>query len=212
MDLPMEKSKRNSGCETKQHILDVALELFSRKGFSATSIREIAQTVGVRESAIYNYFKGKNDILQTLFLNYGPSCAFKNFIEKGFNPDSVEPYTFLMEIKNEIINSIYDENEQNFMKIIIIQDFTTDAAKNFAKKIIMEQDMPFMISYFKKLIDKGLIKKIEPQVLSCEFLMPLVFLKIQYLLLNCSEDNIHLINNAADNHVKFFWEAIKNEI
>lgn len=212
MDLPMEKSKRNSGCETKQHILDVALELFSKKGFSATSIREIAKTVGVRESAIYNYFKSKNDILQTLFLNYGPSCAFKKITEKESSSDSVDPYTFLMEIKNEIINSIFDENEQNFMKIIIIQDFTTDAAKNFAKKIIMEQDMPFMILYFTKLIDKGLIKRIEPQTLSCEFLTPLIFLKIQYLLLNCCQDNIQLINNAADNHVKFFWEAIKIEI
>ena len=56
----MEKSS------TKQAILDAALELFSRQGYEATSISQIADAVGIRKASLYSHFAGKQDILDTL--------------------------------------------------------------------------------------------------------------------------------------------------
>ena len=56
----MEKSS------TKQAILDAALELFSRQGYEATSISQIADAVGIRKASLYSHFTGKQDILDTL--------------------------------------------------------------------------------------------------------------------------------------------------
>ena len=48
-------------------ILQVAEELFSEKGFNATSVNMIAEKAGVNKALIYYYFKDKNDIVISLF-------------------------------------------------------------------------------------------------------------------------------------------------
>ena len=54
------------GRQTRQAILDAALELFADKGYFGTSLRDIAAVVGVRESALYNYFRGKEALFSAL--------------------------------------------------------------------------------------------------------------------------------------------------
>ena len=42
---------------TKQQIFEVSLDLFSKKGYSAVSIRDICKYVQIKESSIYYHFK-----------------------------------------------------------------------------------------------------------------------------------------------------------
>ena len=51
---------------TKQEILDVALELFSRQGYEATSISSIADAVGIRKASLYSHFSSKQAILDEI--------------------------------------------------------------------------------------------------------------------------------------------------
>ena len=44
-------------------ILDAAEEVMSKKGVKNSSIAEIAKIAGCRDSIIYNYFQGKEDLL-----------------------------------------------------------------------------------------------------------------------------------------------------
>ncbi len=43
-------------------IIQAAIEVFSKKGFQAAGISEIAQTAGIADGTIYQYFKGKEDL------------------------------------------------------------------------------------------------------------------------------------------------------
>ena len=51
---------------TKQEILEAALELFSVQGFEATSISQIASAVGMRKASLYSHFESKQAILDEL--------------------------------------------------------------------------------------------------------------------------------------------------
>ncbi|HEX5465200.1 MAG TPA: helix-turn-helix domain-containing protein [Candidatus Limnocylindrales bacterium] len=53
---------------TRERILDVALDHFSRRGYAATSLREIAQELGITKAALYYHFQSKEDILLALHL------------------------------------------------------------------------------------------------------------------------------------------------
>jgi AcrR family transcriptional regulator len=53
---------------TRERILDVALNLFIEKGFDKTSLREIAEQLGVTKAALYYHFASKEDILMALHL------------------------------------------------------------------------------------------------------------------------------------------------
>jgi AcrR family transcriptional regulator len=51
---------------TREKILDIALELFSTQGYDKTSLREIAERLGFSKAAIYYHFASKEDILLAL--------------------------------------------------------------------------------------------------------------------------------------------------
>jgi len=51
----------------RRKILDAALELFAAQGFDATTVREIAERVGMSDAALYYYFKNKREILTSLW-------------------------------------------------------------------------------------------------------------------------------------------------
>jgi AcrR family transcriptional regulator len=53
---------------TKDKILDVALELFTEQGYDKTSLREIADRLGVTKAALYYHFERKDQILLELHL------------------------------------------------------------------------------------------------------------------------------------------------
>jgi AcrR family transcriptional regulator len=57
------KSKEGS---TKENLIKISVELFSRQGFSGTSIRQIASAEGIKESSIYYHFANKEAILQAI--------------------------------------------------------------------------------------------------------------------------------------------------
>ena len=52
--------------ETRERILDIALDLFIDKGYDKTSLREIAEKVGFSKAALYYHFASKDDILMAL--------------------------------------------------------------------------------------------------------------------------------------------------
>jgi AcrR family transcriptional regulator len=51
---------------TRQRILDIALDLFISQGYDATSIRQIAERLGFSKASIYYHFASKQDILMAL--------------------------------------------------------------------------------------------------------------------------------------------------
>ena len=52
--------------DTRSRIQAVALELFTEKGYDSTSLREIAEALGVTKAALYYHFKSKEEIVESL--------------------------------------------------------------------------------------------------------------------------------------------------
>ncbi|MDZ7802289.1 MAG: TetR/AcrR family transcriptional regulator [Trueperaceae bacterium] len=55
--------RRRSAEERRRQILDAALGLFARKGYSGTTTKEIAQQIGITEGLIFHYFGSKAELL-----------------------------------------------------------------------------------------------------------------------------------------------------
>ena len=53
---------------TRERILNVALELFGAQGYDGTSLRQIAEQLGVTKAALYYHFESKEDILRALHM------------------------------------------------------------------------------------------------------------------------------------------------
>lgn len=60
---------KRSGIETKKRILDASMDVFSRKGYTASNIREIAKIAKISIGTVYLYFKNKEELYQNLIEN-----------------------------------------------------------------------------------------------------------------------------------------------
>jgi AcrR family transcriptional regulator len=58
------------GRDTRRRAMEIALDLFSRNGYDATSMREIAEAAGVTKATLYYHFENKAAILISLLENY----------------------------------------------------------------------------------------------------------------------------------------------
>jgi AcrR family transcriptional regulator len=52
---------------TKDRILEAAVQLFSDRGYDSVSMRDIANLVGIKAPSIYNHFGSKQELLYTIF-------------------------------------------------------------------------------------------------------------------------------------------------
>jgi AcrR family transcriptional regulator len=55
---------------TRERIRSIALELFAEQGYEKTSLREIAERLGVTKAALYYHFKSKEDIVRSFVEDY----------------------------------------------------------------------------------------------------------------------------------------------
>src|ERR687893_3189454 len=75
-------------------IEEAARELFIRRGFHATSMRDIADGAGMSLGNLYNYYKTKEDILESIIGRYQKVIdarlrAIFDEIEEPFDPESL---------------------------------------------------------------------------------------------------------------------------
>jgi AcrR family transcriptional regulator len=57
----MHKGERRS-----QEVFEAAARLFAQRGYSRTSIRDLAEELGLQKSSLYHYFDSKEDLLHRL--------------------------------------------------------------------------------------------------------------------------------------------------
>ena len=51
---------------TKERITEEALTLFAEKGYKGTSVKNIADAVGIKDASLYNHFKSKQEIFDSI--------------------------------------------------------------------------------------------------------------------------------------------------
>jgi len=97
----------------KDKILEASLELFTKKGFTATTTKEIALKSGVAEGLIFYYFKDKNELLNYLIHEFSFIGSLQNEIKEL---SKMEPYPALIKFGQLYANFLLDH--KNFLTFI----------------------------------------------------------------------------------------------
>jgi len=98
--LQVERSERS-----RTAILDAALELFSHRGYGATSMRDIAGKAGVSTGSVYHHFDDKEAIFQALLEQFQvitkrPDFPINVVLERG---DFLDDFTALAHAAEEVL-------------------------------------------------------------------------------------------------------------
>jgi AcrR family transcriptional regulator len=81
--------------QSRREVLDAALRLFSRQGYRATTVRDIADEAGVSTGNVYHHFPDKEAIFRTLLdefatLTRSRRYPFMRALTSGRFPDNLE--------------------------------------------------------------------------------------------------------------------------
>lgn len=86
----MARTTGSDGARTEEAIRSAAVELIAARGFEATTLREIAEKVGVQPGTIYRYFPSKAQLLVDLLVEHLEFLLSQWSIERPATDDPVE--------------------------------------------------------------------------------------------------------------------------
>jgi AcrR family transcriptional regulator len=150
---------------TKEKIFEAASELFAKQGYDRTSIRQIAKSVGLTESAVYRHYPGKEAILEAIFA-YAESYIFTPLpieqnqgeyagesIFKGLLlplPEIIKAAPIVTRIARIMYSEMYHNSK--------IHDY-------FRQAYVIKAD-DYLEALFKKQIELGKIRSCDPRSLA----------------------------------------------
>ncbi|MFL5898978.1 MAG: TetR/AcrR family transcriptional regulator [Solirubrobacterales bacterium] len=115
-----------TAADKRRIILDAAVRVFARQGFNGCRVSDIADEAGVAYGLVYHYFRSKDEVLDTLFLE-----RWNVLLEAIRETDrqDISPREKLHQIASFIVDSYRHDPE--LMKVIIVE--VTRAANSFGQ-------------------------------------------------------------------------------
>lgn len=94
--------KQTKGERTASRIMDVAEDLFAKRGYDGTSLRQIAEAADIKEPGIYNHFSGKKGLYEAvLFRALNPMAdALAESLDQA---NGLHDYTDLPSVMTDIL-------------------------------------------------------------------------------------------------------------
>lgn len=195
---------------TKEKIFYTSLDLFSQRGFSGVSIREITREVGIKESSLYNHFKNKDEILSAIFSHFRSDFSTTlppiQLLDEILQNSSVEE--FLKAGHRNFKNFMEDDNRTKMWRILQIEQFRSPLAREIILEDLLKTTIHFLETVFKKLIEQKKIRPLDPKVLAIEYQYPVFTLLAEYNILKFDGKDTSEIEARLDQHIAFFLEII----
>jgi len=115
-----------AAADRRRQILDAAVRVFARHGFHACRVSDIADEAGVAYGLVYHYFRSKDEVLDTLFLE-----RWNVMVDLIGEVDSrpIPARDKLYAVASFIVDSYRHDPE--LMKVIIVE--VTRAANSFGR-------------------------------------------------------------------------------
>ncbi len=191
----------------REKIKSEALKLFAELGYHQTSVRMIAKRVGIRESAIYNHFPSKKDLFLELVREGKKRTEASNYITDELLNELSTPEKFFDDFIENVINVWTQVDERMFTRIMIQAKFNSSVDFDFTLNDLFSGISTLLEIVFGQLRTYGFIKDYDDELLTEQFLAPLIVLKFRFLINNFFDKEQVL--NYGKKHAKFFWEQIR---
>jgi AcrR family transcriptional regulator len=194
---------------TKEIILDVSLKLFSSYGYKSTTVRDIAKEVGITQSGLYNHFKNKEDILDTLIDNLMNSAIVKLFEKKEIEELAQTGKSLLFSIATTFKLISFDKENEALSKLLMQELYKNNKIRDTYSEYFYQKNVKKLSSVFFLMMQKEKIKQSDPLMLANEFFAPLFFYQMQVHLLKIDNKSTSSLVTMFEKHVDCFWNNIK---
>ena len=208
----MDMAKKN----TKEKIFDVSIDLFSQYGYNGVSIRQIAREVGIKESSIYNHYKSKESILESI-LNYyiGEMLKEEAPIMQSNDKLDMDFDKFYKEGSDRFISKLSEPKMMKITRIFLVGSYHNPKIKDFMKEAIIGYAIKGWEDLFDLMKEKNFIKEdADSKQLAESFYSYGLFLLYEHFILNYPEDDEKFLRDferRTTAHMKIIFNSVKTD-
>ena len=143
----------------KEVIISKAAALFRKKGFSATSMRELAESIGVEASSLYNHIGSKNELLQSVCFSIANDFTTQLHQTETQSNSAVTRLELIIKFHIKMMMERYDE-------VYVANHEWKQLQEPFLSNFLHQRKMyeGRLIDTLKLGIKKKELKNIEPHV------------------------------------------------
>ena len=204
---------------TKEKIFEVALDLFSKKGYDSVSLREIADNVGIKKSSIYSHYPSKEAILMdileylTNLIEYDELLNSEDLNLTANNDMLLENPELFYHNGSEAIKMMFSqERNLKIWRLIFIQMHHNEAIKEFFQNEILVKPLVFWKEFFTILKEKGIIRQdSNPELLAKEYYSFPIYLLLEITAKydDIPKSSLEDFFNQTEEHAKFLLDSVK---
>lgn len=166
--------------ERRQTILDAAQEVFSRKNFEATTIKDIAAAAGVSPGLIYWYFKDKSDLFASLLSERITDGLGQVATRAGLD---IPPETFLQDFGHFFITLYESPHNLALFKMVVTNTSTLPTAVRSLQGRVVAGVLGALQGYFDHQIALGRLRPCNTEMVTRTFVGSLMaFLLLRHIL------------------------------
>lgn len=166
---------------TKQEILDTALELFSVQGFEATSISQIADAVGIRKASVYSHFGSKQELLEALqeqvLEKYQKHSVFAkaNWDDPAYTKkkQAMTPDAVLQMLQGHIRYILHDVQVSRARKMLTIEQFRNPQLAALQTKQNYTDVLNYCTGLMRFLMEQGTLMRGDAEIMAAQFCLPI---------------------------------------
>ena len=163
---------------TKQEILEAALEMFSVQGFEATSISQIASAVGIRKASLYSHFENKQAILDELVKEVLEQYETHSIFAKtdwGKDNDNLPmtPDDAVKMIGGQIRYLLHDPAISRARKMLVIEQFQNPELAKLQTKQNYSDVLRYFTGLVKQMIRLKVLAEDDPEIMAAQFCLPI---------------------------------------
>lgn len=174
---------------TKEAIIYEALSLFSDRGYEGVTMRDIASSVGIKASSLYNHFKSKEDIFNSIIEEMSKryeEMIIKMQVPHGEMDAVVEHYMHVSYAAlNEIAQKVFlyflkDDFASKFRRMLTIERYRSTLAEDIFHNFFIDGAIGFENELFASMMKKGAFIQCDPYVMALHYYSPIFLLLSRY--------------------------------
>ena len=171
--------------DTRQKILDKALELFSTRGYNSVSVGEIANAVGIKAPSLYNHFSGKQAIFDAIVESTAAQYEADTDKIDIHVQDVKQDIPIFTEITEDALfekvrqifeYSLHNELISQFRRMMTIEQFRSPELAALYSERYVERVLAYHAGIFRALIAAGEITAEDPDALAMLYVSPVLTL------------------------------------
>lgn len=195
---------------TKQEILNVALNLFSVQGFEATSISQIANAVGIRKASLYSHFENKQAILDALIKEvleqYAEHSIFAmvDWNDPAFTKDKLDmtPDAAVQMIQGQLCYILHDPAISRARKMLTIEQFQNPELAKLQTRQNYEDVLRYFTGLVGFLIRQGVLTEDDPEIMAAQLCLPIT---VWLGLCDREPERESEVMELVDRHIRQFF-------